>query len=78
MVREMEHHRFPLYGTPSLTQVLKTFVPFAIIIITILVANLCINHIAPYTINTTDRILIFWILALMSYAIAKFFIGIYA
>jgi hypothetical protein len=62
----------------SLCMVLKNFVPFAIIIITILVANLCIDNIAIYQANTTDRILIFWILALMSYAIAKFFIGIYA
>jgi len=56
--------------------VLQTFIPFAIIIITIIIANLCVNSI--YQATTTNRLLVFWVLALMSYAIAKFFIGIYA
>ena len=60
----------------SLCMVLQTFIPFAIIIITIIIANLCVNSI--YQATTTNRILVFWVLALISYAIAKFFIGIYA
>lgn len=53
-------------------------VPFAIVIVSILMSNLFITVIPLYQANTSDRILVFLIVGLMAYAIARFFIGIYA
>ena len=53
-------------------------VPFAIVIVSILMSNLFITVIPLYQAYTSDRILVFLIVGLMAYAIARFFIGIYA
>ena len=57
---------------------MQTMVPFAIVIVSILMSNLFITVIPLYQANTSDRILVFLIVGLMAYAIARFFIGIYA
>jgi hypothetical protein len=53
-------------------------VPFAIAIANILISNALIQHIPLYQNNTSNRILVFAVIALSAYALSQFFIGIYA
>ena len=74
----MEHHIIPLPRTHFLKQILDSFIPLAITIGNIVLSNLFIQVIPLYNYNTSNKLIVFIAVGLLSYSVSQFFIGIYA
>lgn len=74
----MEPCRLPLPSTPVSSQIFDQFLPVAFAVINLLIANVLVSAIDLYKDNTSNRLLLFLLVALTSYAVSQFFTGLYS
>ena len=74
----VEHYCLFILGNHKLRQIFDQFIPLTLTVVGTLISNVLIDGIYTYQSGTPNRVLVLLIVAIISYSISQFFIGIYS